>query len=246
MPQSLQPVRTENLHTACARRMEAKILSGEWQPGQKLRPERKLAEELQVSRPVVHQALVELASKGFVRIVPRKGVHVCDYRTTGSLSMLSALLSHHDRDLDPEFVHDMIEARKPIETETARLAAERRTMEQIHDLEAILEQEIAADDEDCSKHTELDFQFHLTLALASSNRIYPMILNSFKRVYTRMTGLFFASYAGRQPVQRVFEFHSRILEAVRQGDADSSAQKMSEMLDEGARCLIEIGGQDHD
>ncbi len=246
MSQSLEPVRSESLQDACARRMEAKILSGEWQPGQHLRPERTLAEELQVSRPVVHQALVDLAAKGFVHIVPRRGVSVCDYQSTGSLAMLAALLDHHDQDLDPGFIREMIDTRKLIETETARLAALRRTPEQLAELDRILAEESEADREESALLTRLDFRFHLQIAIASANRIYPMILNSFKGVYTRMTGTFFSRYTGGEPVQGAFAFHTRITDSIRRQDADTAAQLMADMLDEGARFLLQIGGHNDD
>jgi len=239
----LEPVRNLSLQQACAGRMEAMILSGEWTAGQRLKPERTLASELQVSRPVVHQALVDLASKGLVRIVPRHGVFVCDYRTSGSLAILSSLLSYQQQEIDPALISDLIETRKLIETETTRLAASHRTPENLRRLDLIIQQETAASLTDALKLTELDFSFHLEIAAAADNRIYPMILNSFRGVYTHLTGLFFKTYKGGLPVERTLAVHRRICDEIRTRNADAAAELMAAMLDEGASYLSRIGGR---
>ena len=81
---AMEPLQVPSLKDACIAKLEELILSGELQIGERLPAERKLADSLAVSRPVVHQAIVDLAAKGLVEIVPRKGVFVSDYRTTGS------------------------------------------------------------------------------------------------------------------------------------------------------------------
>jgi len=239
---TLEPVQNQSLHQACVRSMEAKILSGEWSAGKRLRSERTLAAELKVSRPVVHHALVDLAAKGLVRIVPRRGVYVNDYRTSGSLTVLSTLLAYQAQEIDLELMYDLIEARKVIETDTARLAARNRTTSQLKRIAAVIDQEQVSDSENSSLLTELDFNFHLEIALSSGNRVYPMILNSFRSVYTHLTGRFFTVYKGSEPVQRVFSAHKKILEAIREQEPEKAAELMAAMLDEGAEFLLKIGG----
>ena len=56
------------------------ILSGRLMVGEKLPPERELAESMQVSRAVVNSGITELARKGFLIIKPRVGTFVADYR----------------------------------------------------------------------------------------------------------------------------------------------------------------------
>ena len=61
MLELLKPVKTESLKEACSGRLEDLILSGRLPIGQKLPSERELALQLCVSRPVAHEALVDLA-----------------------------------------------------------------------------------------------------------------------------------------------------------------------------------------
>ena len=59
--------------------MKNRILSGELKPGDRLPPERELAEQLGFSRGSVNQGMLDLARMGFLRIVPRRGAFVAEY-----------------------------------------------------------------------------------------------------------------------------------------------------------------------
>ena len=70
------------------------VLSNQLPVGELLPSERELALQMGVSRPVVHDGLMDLASKGLVTIKPRVGTYVNDYRKEGSIAMLSTLINH--------------------------------------------------------------------------------------------------------------------------------------------------------
>ncbi|MBN2387895.1 MAG: FadR family transcriptional regulator [Anaerolineales bacterium] len=233
----IAPLKVLSLKEACVARLEALILSGELHIGERLPPERDFALRLGVSRPVLHEALVDLAGKGLVEILPRRGVFVSDYRRDGSLAMLTSLLAHHEGRLDPAFFDSMLAFRLLLEVETVRLAALARTPAQLAGLLDLLAREAAADPSRAALLTELDFDFHLSLAIASANHVYPLILNSFKCVYTSLTGEFFRRYAGGQVVAEVFDFHRRLVAAVAARDAADAARLMTATLEHGAAHL---------
>ena len=93
MTTTIEPIQVQSLKEACITRLERMILSGELLIGDRLPSERSFAAQLNVSRPVLHTALVELEASGLVQIIPRKGVFISDFRRDGSLAMLSSLLS---------------------------------------------------------------------------------------------------------------------------------------------------------
>jgi len=101
MQELLKPIRTESLKDVFIRRFEDLILSGKFPIGQKLPSERELALQLGVSRPVVHEGLVDLAAKGLVSMIPRVGTIVNDYRQEGSLSILTSLVNYNQGNLEP-------------------------------------------------------------------------------------------------------------------------------------------------
>jgi GntR family transcriptional regulator, transcriptional repressor for pyruvate dehydrogenase complex len=233
----LEPLHVQSLKEACTLRLEELILSGELQAGARLPAERELAVRLGVSRPVLHEALVDLGAKGLVSILPRRGVVVNDFRKAGSTAILSSLLEYHQGALDPDFVQSLFGMRMLVETETARLAALNASPVQRQELEALLEREAQQARCDGAALTALDFEFHLLISLASANLVYPLILNSFKKVYTHFTGLFFARWGGTPVVDEVFAFHHRLVEAVCAGRGEEAALVMTRLLAHGEEHL---------
>lgn len=233
----LEPLRVPSLKEACVQRLEELILSGELKIGERLPPEREFAARLGVSRPVLHEALVDLDAKGLVRIVPRRGVFVNDYRRSGSMAILTSLLAYHNGQLDPAFAQSLLDTRLLLEVETARLAALHRTDDHLSEFHDLLAQEREAACCDPQTLTGLDFDFHLLVAIASGNLIYPLLINSFKSIYTSLTGAFFRQYYGSPVVEAVHQFHRRLVEAIERRDAVGAVQVMREMLAHGETYL---------
>ena len=230
----LEPVKTDSLKEACIKRLEEMIISGVLTPGRKLPPERELALQLGVSRPVVHEALVEIAARGLVSLKPRKGTVVNDYRKEGSLALLGSLLNYHHGSLDPKLLEGLLDMRVLFETENARLAACNRTRENLSELKRTVRQEITTDDTAIDLLTELDFQFHLTLALSTGNMSYPLLLNSFKPVYTNFTGKFFTMPS---VVGKVHAFHADLVTAIEKRDVKGAVGVMARLLEHGEVLL---------
>ncbi len=233
----LYPVKTDSLKDVCTKRFEGLILSGAFASGEKLPPERELAKRLGVSRPVIHEALVDIAAKGLVTITPRKGTMVNDFRRQGSVTLLISLLEYHDGKLDARLLDGLLNMRLLVEIENVRLAARHRTDVQLEEFNNILHQETTADHTDIEKITHLDFEFHLIVAIATDNLLYPLLLNSFKPVYTNLSGQFFQDSA---VVGTVFDFHKKIVSAIYDQDEQHAADLMHQMLSHGEDRLRKI------
>ena len=243
MDNSFEPLKVLSLKDACISRLEELILSGELKIGERLPSERDFAIRIGVSRPILHEALVDLNTKGLVIIVPRRGVFVGDYRRSGSLAILSSLLAYHNGDLDPSFIKSLIDMRLVVENATAGLAALNRTKEQIVDFQALLSEEEQAACGDPQILTDIDFSFHLLVAIASGNLVYPLIINSFRGVYTSLTGQFFRKYFGTPVVETVRQFHVQVVEAIARQNPDAAVRTMTAMLTHGETFLIKIKGE---
>ncbi|MDA8403778.1 MAG: FadR/GntR family transcriptional regulator [Desulfobacteraceae bacterium] len=237
MFEGLSPLKSESLKDNCIRRFEGMILSGAVSVDEKLPPERELAGRLGVSRPVVHEALVDLAVKGLVSMTPRKGTVVNDFRRQGSVTLLTSLLEYQNGRLDARLLDGLLNMRMLIETENARLAAENRTPAQVDELNDLILQESGTDSADGDAVTRLDFEFHLLLAIATDNLLYPLLLNSFKPVYTNLSGQFFKDSA---LVRAVFDFHKNLAAAIADQDEHQAAELMRRMLLHGEDRLRKI------
>ncbi|PKN11173.1 MAG: hypothetical protein CVU70_00170 [Deltaproteobacteria bacterium HGW-Deltaproteobacteria-5] len=209
LEQLIEPLRTDSLKDVFVLRFEELILSGKIKIGQKLPSERELALQLGVSRPVVHEGLVELASRGMISLKPRIGATVNDYRKEGSISLLASLIQYQKGKLEPELLESLLQLRMLLEPAFARFAAQNRTAEQIRNL---------------------DFEFHLLIAVASGNSVYPLLLNSFRPVYTNLSGQFFND---PQVTAAVHKYHRNTVKAIESGDEKKAASVMKELLRHG-------------
>ncbi|TAL31362.1 MAG: FadR family transcriptional regulator [Spirochaetes bacterium] len=239
MTELLAPIQSQSLVEVFVERFERLILSGQISVGERLPSERELALKLGVSRPVVHEGLVELQVRGLVSVVSRKGVFVNDYRKQGSLAMLESLLVYQQGALEPRLMKSLLEMRRLFECETARMAARIRAEDGVKALREIVDEEKACDHRDTARVVELDFQFHLNVAIASGNLVYPLLMNSFRGVYTNITGQFFTVTAF---VVEVFGFHEGLALAIEAGDEERSCAIMQRLLEHGAVNLEHILG----
>jgi DNA-binding FadR family transcriptional regulator len=230
---ALQPLRAASLKDVFIERFEELILSGKLSIGQRLPPERVLAQQLGVSRPVVHEGLVELAARGLVTMKPRVGTVVSDYRREGSLTLLDSLVSYGKGRLAPELLEDLLALRRLLETETARLAARHRTAADLKELRAISAREAEQPDE-LDLVVELDFRFHHLVALASGNRLYPMLVKSFEPAHNNLAKQFFAR---KTVVPRVFALHEQIVDAIATRDENRAGTTMARLLEHGRTVL---------
>lgn len=236
----LKPLQVESLKDACVKQLEELILSGELKAGERLPSERDFALRLGVSRPVLHEALVDLSAKGLVSILPRRGVVVNDYRQSGSMAILTSLLSYHNGQFDPALTSSLFAMRLLVEKETALLCARNINADQCAELQRLVETETSLDRSDLNALVRLDFDLHLKIAVFSGNLVYPLILNSFVAVYTHFTTEFYDRCRFTPVLDEVYAFHRRLVEALCARQADEAAQIMSDLLDHGEQHLLDL------
>jgi GntR family transcriptional regulator, transcriptional repressor for pyruvate dehydrogenase complex len=237
---TVPPLETRSLKAQCAAHIEGLIISGELPVGSLLPPERDFAKQIGVSRPVLHEALVDLASKGFLGIEPRRGVRVKDFYREGTLATFEAIVLHADGDFAPEALADMLGFRVLIETEAARLAAERGGGEFLAALEEHLEAEarLPVPPAGLEERVALDLRFHLLVAEASGSRILPLVLNSIAPIYASLVRTFY----GKGPdLDLVAGFHRRLVEAIAARDGRGAESAVKDMLGHGARLVSTDG-----
>lgn len=229
-----------SLKKACIQKLQEYILSGKFAIGERLPSERELAKMMGVSRPVLHEAIVTLNDQGLVHIEARKGVFVSDYRRESSMSLLNTLLEYEKGDFDPELFRSLIAGRLLIERETARLAAQCCSVQQALRFEDLLQTGRKAAGRTAQELCEYDFQFHLEVAIASGNRMYPMILNSLKGVHKNLAGRFYQKLFTSEEIQTVLSRHERLVAAIRSGNADLAGAIMEELLRHGEEITMHM------
>jgi DNA-binding FadR family transcriptional regulator len=121
-----------------------------------------------------------------------------------------------------------------METEFTSLAAQNRTEEQINDFYQMLQKEESTYYRNIQSITNLDFEFHLLIAIASGNTIYPLLLNSFRQIYTNLSGQFFKD---SQVVKVVLKYHRDLVRALEAKDAKKTVSIMKMLLRHGEKYL---------
>lgn len=233
----IQPIIHRSLKDEFIERFESLILSGKFSPGERLPSERELGSLFGVSRPVVHEGLRALESRGLVTIRSRKGSLVNDYRREGSIEMLLSILNYSGGRLSASLFDGVLEMRLLFEVETARLSAMRRTDEQLCGLRAIVDREGSTRQPTADEVAGIDYEFHLAVAIASGNEIYPLLLNSFRRIYQTILDTFFADASVVQPV---FSFHAKLVDAIARRDELAARDTMLDLLAYSERNLRRI------
>jgi GntR family transcriptional regulator, transcriptional repressor for pyruvate dehydrogenase complex len=230
---SLAPiVRSARLADAVAAQIAERILSGALSPGQALAPERELGREFGVSRTVIREAIRSLSGKGMVESIGGSGVRVLaiDAGTVGE--SLRNLLRSSDVDYAK-----VDEVRRAVEVAAAGVAAARVTPADVARAEAELRRmrDRIDDLEEC---VQADVAFHRTIAEATCNELFSMLLDSLGAplVEVRRTNLGRGGVARRR---RIIAAHRRILDAVAAGDAERAREAMEAHLDEVRRAAAQ-------
>lgn len=200
------------LNSLLAKEIRAAIVSGRYQPGDRL-VEGRLAEDFGVSRIPVREALRALASEGLVRIEPRKGASV--------------------ESLSRETAGEMVEVRATLEGLNARLAARHCSPELIARLQGVLaEGNAAASTGSAQVLARLNAEYHDLLAQAGMNRI----LGDMMRQLRERTSVYFGP--SLDVAERSWQEHSAILQAIISGDEELAALLAARHVSEAGRAHL--------
>lgn len=223
----VRQIRKRGLVERLVAEVRGQISAGHLAEGQQLPTEARMAAEFGVSRPLLREALAELRAEGFVETVNGRGTFV---RHPGEADLADALvrqlqLSGREPDLT---VDHLYQARQAIETSAAALAAQRATPDMTATLDRLL-QAMVDSGGDAAAYTAADVGFHVAVARATENPIFPALLAP---IATTIIKGMFESHGTQDAVRLGIEAHTRILDAIKRGQPEAARQAMAEHLDE--------------
>ena len=225
----LAPIKSTRIYEEIVRQVKAVIAEGRLKGGDRLPPERDLAEKFVVSRTSVREALRALESLGLVEIRPGEGTFVRQVSIESLVEPL-ALLMVSQR----EAIGELFEARRLLEPSLAALAATRATPEEIQEMERILEEQAK---EIAGGRTGLaqDAQFHAAIGAAAHNRAITRIAHAIMDLLTqsREESL---NIPGRPT--RSHEDHRRVLAAIERRDSDGARKAMLDHIEAVERLVV--------
>lgn len=216
-----QPIKPKKVSSQIAEQIRASILAGEFAPGEKLPPERELAEMFGVSRPSVREALNMLAASGLVMSYQGGGTVVISLVESVAGNPLTELIrAQQERALD------VIEVRKGMESWTAYYAAERALPEDLRRLEEIVDG--MRRNLDGLKHSEdLDANFHIVIARATHNIVWLHMMQSlFDAMKEFQQSVWRAVYLTSEDHHLLYEHHRTIFERIKARDPEGARDAM--------------------
>ena len=198
------------------------IIQGKMRPGSKLPSDRELSAHFGVGRTTLREALRVLGCLGIVTVLPGHGTYLASKNTGFNVSLSWAVL------LGENSVDHLIDVRNELETMSARLAAQNADKVFIAELDGIYQKMKAAFDRaDFRDFLDLDFDFHLTIAVCSRNPIIHDLLASSRRM------LKFISKSGMvnmDDLQNIYSEHGEVYNAIVEGNSQKAEEKMAEHL----------------
>ncbi|MEU5025838.1 FadR/GntR family transcriptional regulator [Streptomyces milbemycinicus] len=189
------------------------IEEGEYAVGEKLPSEAELCRRLEVSRPVLREALRALQTMGLTASRTGKGTFVI---SSGPVE-------------DPTFgdytASDLLEVRRHVELPVAGYAAVRRSAEDLDQLTHLLER--MERETDTTAWVAMDTLFHLTIAQAARNPVFRKVIEEIRDALARQSA--FLNELGDRREQANRE-HRAIVEALSDGSEPDAVAAMAHHL----------------
>jgi DNA-binding FadR family transcriptional regulator len=222
---SLQPVQRGSAVDAVLDQMHEQVASGAWAVGDRIPGEHDLCAVLGVSRPAVREAIRALSHVGVLEVRRGDGTYV------RSAADPRPLLRRVER----ASLRDVFEVQLAYDVQAAKLAAVRRTEDDLRCLEALLRDRDAADDP--AEFGEADSRFHLGVVEAAGN---PLLAEAFRFFRHRLRESLSVLREDRDLPEASPASHQAVLAAIAERDAEAAGRAAARIVEPTLRALEEV------
>jgi GntR family transcriptional repressor for pyruvate dehydrogenase complex len=222
--QSIKSIEFESPTDKIIQQLKQLIVSGQLKPGDRLPAERVLAEKLGVGRSYVREAIRKLEFFGLLKTSPQSGTYVSGYSIKMIEGVLTDIINFNKDDFSA-----LIEARYYMEINAARLAAMRRTDEDL----ALIRSAVEDYDSKVNNRQDAiqeDMFIHLRIANATKNSVFESMLLMLLPDIIR--NIVEKKICGDNRGIKAMTEHHEILRAIEDGDADGAGLAMAKHLDD--------------
>jgi len=217
---SIEKINRKSISELVFEQIKDGIINGHWKPGQKLPSENKLVEKFGVSRTSVRSALKKLEVLSLIEKRQGEGTYVRKLNASMYLNSLIPLLVLEKQDL-----LEVLEFRRIIESETARLAAERATDDDLKKLsESFVKMKNNTNIMDIFAFE--DFNFHIIIEESAKNTFLKKVNYIIRDIYLKQM---------KEIVKNIgyeigLYYHEKILKAIYDHNSDNAAKYMKEHI----------------
>ncbi|WP_250445654.1 FadR/GntR family transcriptional regulator [Actinotalea sp. C106] len=208
--------RRTNLIDLAVGRLRQQITSGAWEVGTRIPAEPELTELIGVGRNTVREAVQSLVHAGMLERRQGSGTYVLSNSELGN-AMGRQIAGAHQR--------DVLEVRRSLEVEAARLAAQRRTPEQVTELRRLRDTRASAyASGELDAMVTADLALHRTIAQAAHN---PVLLALYENLQDAIGENIRFNF--EHPVHDD-DSHDALVEAIAAADAVSAMAEIDDYL----------------
>tara|TARA_R110002072_G_scaffold284316_1_gene448313 strand:- start:713 stop:1429 length:717 start_codon:yes stop_codon:yes gene_type:complete len=217
------PVRTERTFEIIANGIRDRIRDGNLRPGDKLPPERELAQQLGTSRNALREALRSLEHAGLISL--SKGARGGAFITDGDPSAVAQSMEDLMY-LGGAGLADVTEARLSIETAIVEIAAAKGTLADFNRLDMNIDRvEALTEARDMDAKADLNMEFHVLLAEATGNPVLVLIMRTLmdllRSVHRPVTA---------EDTADIIKSRRRFMQLLRAREAAAAAAEMNDHL----------------
>ena len=223
MPQLLKAVKKTRIPEEIVQQVHQLIRDGVLAPGDRLPPERELAQQLNVSRASVREAMRLLDISGLVVVRPGAGTFITEDTVEAIIQAFSSMPSS-----EADAASHVFEMRLLLEPHVVSLAADRATEADIRRMNETLdsqEDDIAAG----GTGVEFDSQFHYAIADATKNSALMAVTQAISDILSQSRE---PSLQSPERSRLSLQSHRRILASIEGGQSEEAARAMIEHISE--------------
>ncbi|MBI3637356.1 MAG: FadR family transcriptional regulator [Candidatus Rokubacteria bacterium] len=226
----VEPIRRNRLYQGIVQQIEGLLERGDLRPGDQLPPERMLAEQFQVSRASVREALRSLELLGIVETRAGGGTFVRQVAASDVSRPLTSLITRGHT------IADVIEVRSLIEPAIAAQAATRRSEAEVAELRELLAAQVAKVARNES-YSDEDTRFHEVIGHAARNDLLVTMLGVIWDVLRASREQWLQT---NQRAHASLDAHRRILAAIEARDAEAARAAAAEHIREVGEGILRL------
>ncbi len=226
---SVRAPRTVDLVVQLLRRQ---ILQGRYGPGERLPPERQLAEDLDINRLTLRSALARLEAEGLTQARQGRGVTVNNWRTSANVGLLRHLIVDGSDELLPAF----LTLRRAVAVEAVAAACQKASEQELEALSEIADK--LSTEADTTALARGDLGLTRRVLRLADNLPMELLFNTIADVFERRPELMAVMYAHPEEVRASFPLVVALLRGRDPDAARTLVRQALEALD--ARTIAEL------
>lgn len=221
------PISTKRIYQSIIEQFIEHIRNGKLKVGQKLPPERSLAEMFQVSRASIREALSAMEVIGLIEVRPGDGSIITEMNIAHFINTISPLLNKNEH-----MEKELLEFRKMIELQAVELAAKKHTHEELNTLEKGIElAKIAIDNNDSAAGVEADILFHKSIFELTGNMILIKAAECVSCLLESSAPINRDKIlSNNYNLKELFDQHLLIYKAIKEGNTQLAKERMEKHL----------------